>query len=61
MEVVVNGIGSYTLWDDCAFCFVQGKSGKGGGCTHKSVGCNVFFYNKLLCLNAKIVVMSLDL
>ncbi|CAC5371384.1 unnamed protein product [Mytilus coruscus] len=34
MEVFVEGYGCYTLWDDCAFCFVQGKS---GSCTHKPI------------------------
>lgn len=33
-EVFVEGYGSYKLWDDCAFCFVQGKAGL-GTCVHR--------------------------
>jgi len=28
MEVSVEGLGSYTLWKDCAYCFVQGIQNK---------------------------------
>lgn len=34
LEVFVEGYGSYQLWDDCAFCFVQGKAGI-GSCVHR--------------------------